>query len=380
MSYPRVNAPTDEWFTDPATKQSASQQSYGQPPPHQQPQQQYNNQQYTKQQYVPQPSYPQHVQAQPHQAYGAQPSMYPPSQGGGYDAYSQPAQQQQYMNTQQPQIYHPTITQQQQQQQQHYNPADNFFSSPMASVGMQFGQQLMHSDRVQSTISKVSSFNIKYYFAVDNTYVINKLRVLLLPFLHKQWSRKQYETAEYNATGGTPTNYRVPRDDINAPDLYIPLMALVTYILLISYSKGISGTFSPELIGMTASTTVVMLMLEVLTLKAALYLIATNYELTPSLLDLISYSSYKYVHWIIMLIVSLLTTNTVIFYVTVMVFSCFSAFFIMRTLGRSLVRHDVNSAYGDESAAAGTNRRNTFLLFTGLAQILITVVLVRKVV
>ena len=31
----------------------------------------------------------------------------------------------------------------------------------------------------------VSHSNLKYYFAVDNTYVIKKLALLLFPFLHK---------------------------------------------------------------------------------------------------------------------------------------------------------------------------------------------------
>lgn len=381
MSYPRMNVPADDWFNDNNTQTMQHTQ-------YQQSQQQYPQQQYNGQYnapYIPQqqqPSYPQHIQPQP-----------PQQQYNQYSQQMQSQHTQQQHPSQQPQIFQPQFPSPQphQPQQQSYAPYNNsstsdnnFFSSPMATVGMQFGQQFMQSDRFQSTMNKVSSFSIKYYFAVDNSYVINKLKILLLPFIHKQWSRKIYDNNDmYNSNAAQPssiTNYRYPRDDINAPDLYIPLMALVTHTLLISYARGMSGTFSPELIGMTASTTIIVLLLEVLSLKAGLWLIATNYELTPSILDLISYTSYKYVHWIIMLCVSLITNNTIIFYCSVIVFGCFSAFFIMRTLGRSLVRHNTsNSQYGDgDTVAAGTNRRNTFLLFTGLAQLLITFMLVRK--
>jgi hypothetical protein len=35
--------------------------------------------------------------------------------------------------------------------------------------------------------------------------------------------------------------YQPPRDDINAPDMYIPVMALVTYVLLVGISLGTSS-------------------------------------------------------------------------------------------------------------------------------------------
>jgi hypothetical protein len=44
-----------------------------------------------------------------------------------------------------------------------------------------------------------------------------------------------------------------PRDDVNAPDLYVPLMAFVTYILAVAFIMGANGQFSPELLGNLAS-------------------------------------------------------------------------------------------------------------------------------
>ena len=71
---------------------------------------------------------------------------------------------------------------------------------------------------------------IKVYFDVTNRYVLNKLRIIILPFTLKQedW-RRQGLSYEYSAEG-TPAT---PREDLQAPDLYIPLMSFVTFILLV---------------------------------------------------------------------------------------------------------------------------------------------------
>lgn len=58
---------------------------------------------------------------------------------------------------------------------------------------------------------------LKHYFNVSNSYVVNKLFLVLFPWRHKPWSRKQ-------TVGPTGQEgwYLPPRDDINSPDMYIP--------------------------------------------------------------------------------------------------------------------------------------------------------------
>ena len=71
---------------------------------------------------------------------------------------------------------------------------------------------------------------MKHYFNVSNSYVINKLFLVLFPWRHKPWARKQG-----TATNGQEGWYLPPRDDINSPDMYIPglfsLVALYEHIL-----------------------------------------------------------------------------------------------------------------------------------------------------
>jgi hypothetical protein len=63
---------------------------------------------------------------------------------------------------------------------------------------------------------------LKHYFNVSNSYVINKLFLVLFPWRHKPWSRKQAVGAN-----GQEGWYLPPRDDINSPDMYIPGMLIL---------------------------------------------------------------------------------------------------------------------------------------------------------
>jgi YIF1 len=60
--------------------------------------------------------------------------------------------------------------------------------------------------------------HLKHHFNVSNSYVIRKLRVVVFPWRHKPWTRKMRRSE----TG--VGEFQPPRDDLNAPDLYIPGM------------------------------------------------------------------------------------------------------------------------------------------------------------
>ena len=83
---------------------------------------------------------------------------------------------------------------------------------------------------------------------------------------------------------------------MNAPDLYIPVMAFVTYVLMGGVSLGIQERFSPEALGLQASTAMVWAVLEVLVLVVALYIM--NVQTRLSTFDILAYSSYKYVGYV----------------------------------------------------------------------------------
>ncbi|KAL2482861.1 Integral membrane HRF1 family protein [Forsythia ovata] len=90
------------------------------------------------------------------------------------------------------------------------------------------------SQYFQSNISRYLS-SPRYYFQVNDEYVKNKLKMVVFPFLHKgHWMRSM------EAAGGE-FSFKPPIYDINAPDLYIPMMAFGTYLVLAGFFLGING-------------------------------------------------------------------------------------------------------------------------------------------
>lgn len=96
---------------------------------------------------------------------------------------------------------------------------------------------------------------------------------------------------QYDSTGVVP-----PRGDINSPDLYIPAMAFITYLITAGISLGVGGRFAPDLLGIMSSQVFGWLLLEVCVLALALYLL--NIQSSLSYLDLLAYSGYKFVQYV----------------------------------------------------------------------------------
>jgi len=96
--------------------------------------------------------------------------------------------------------------------------------------------------------------------------------------------------------------YLPPRDDLNSPDMYIPIMSLITYILLSTVLAGMRGSFQPELLGQITTTAVSIVLVEILILKLAMYILSINND--SQLLDLMAYSGYKFVGVIVTLFVA----------------------------------------------------------------------------
>lgn len=85
------------------------------------------------------------------------------------------------------------------------------------------------------------------------------VQLLLLPFGSKSWKR----ISQVNDDGSH--TFLPPREDVNAPDLYIPLMAIFTYIVTVGFTAGTKGQFSPSIISSSLSACSVAITLEVFT-------------------------------------------------------------------------------------------------------------------
>jgi hypothetical protein len=84
--------------------------------------------------------------------------------------------------------------------------------------------------------------------------------------------------------------------------MYIPLMAVVTYILLSTLIAGLNGKFKPELLGITFSNASVIIILELVVLWLGRYFLNISSE--SQIYDLIAYSGYKFVGVIVTIAVA----------------------------------------------------------------------------
>lgn len=150
-------------------------------------------------------------------------------------------------------------------------PGQEYWNAPAAQMGLQVGQSAMLASQeyVNANVSKfVNVSSIRRYFNVTNRYVIKKLLLLIWPWTHKPWAREVTQDSTGNVVG-----YSTPRDDINSPDMYIPIMAFVTYILLNSLIAGIRGAFQADLLGQTGGWALAFLLTENLMIKFGCYLL-----------------------------------------------------------------------------------------------------------
>ncbi|CAL9738605.1 protein transport protein Yif1p [Monosporozyma servazzii] len=184
-----------------------------------------------------------------------------------------------------------------------------------ASMAFQIGSNAFNSfmgnsnfNQFQDTMSKAAgnSNDLSHYFQVSTSFVVWKLKQLLFPYLKtiNNWQRVVIDSStSANGGGAAPTNgtvgYATPRDDVNSPDMYIPLMGLITYILVWNIKQGLNGTFNPENLYYKLSSTLAFVGMDLFILKLGLYLLVSTPNMTntsvTSLIELICFVGYKFV-------------------------------------------------------------------------------------
>src|ERR1700760_2296410 len=94
------------------------------------------------------------------------------------------------------------------------HPAFNQFrNDPMAQMAFQAlkGGMDMASKEVDQNLNRwINVANLKQYFNVSNSYVVNKLWLLLWPWRHRPWTRQQRLSHD-----GQDGLYLPPREDVN---------------------------------------------------------------------------------------------------------------------------------------------------------------------
>jgi len=164
---------------------------------------------------------------------------------------------------------------------------------------------------------------LQQLFNVGHSWVLRKLLLLLCPFVRRGQGAPSIGGlggAEPSwAQGGdgpcAPGGGRAGSDglkvDVEEPDLYIPSMSYVTYILVYGVQRGMISDFRPEVLSSTASFAFVLLILEVGAAKMGFYL-AGN---TVPVLSILANCGYKYVAVCLMVLFRILSGSSPIYYV-----------------------------------------------------------------
>ncbi|TFK21367.1 protein transporter yif1 [Coprinopsis marcescibilis] len=309
----------------------------------------------------------------------------PPAQNQGYPshvpAYAAPyQQQQQHHGSQVPQGH---INQPYQQQQDGNGGAfqPNFqawgIDGATAQLGMQIGSSAVAAgqDYVQKNFGSIfPSTTVKHHFNVSNSYAMHKIKLLLFPWRHKSWSRR-VKRSEHGQHEWQP-----PRDDVNSPDLYIPVMAIVTYILFAGLHAGLNGSFRPQILGETASRATLVVLFDFLFIKLGCYIL--NIQGSTQFVDIFAYSGYKFIGVIFTLTASFLGLAGPLWMAVFIYAFAANAFFLLRSL-RYVVLPDPSISISSNPNPTTTinpasrRRRITLLFLVAVLQIVYMGVLVR---
>jgi protein transport protein YIF1 len=201
----------------------------------------------------------------------------------------------------------------------------------------------------------------KHYFAVNHKYVAKKLALLLMPFTSRAWARRRgVDQAQFERgpDGTLHAAYLPPRDDVNAPDLYIPVMAFVSYVLMVGFVFGTYDAFTAQVLARYFSNGLGLITLEVLIVKLGLFVISARP--TPWL-DVIAYRGYKFVGVMLAMVADFAFPR--LYYFVFAYSATAMAIFLMRSHRRIILPRDT-----DQRPPADITQRNAFLLFVCLLQ------------
>lgn len=148
----------------------------------------------------------------------------------------------------------------------------------------------------------------------------------------------------YGGTDGSTPQYDLPVADQNAPDLYLPSMSLVTYTLLSALLYGNAGKFNPEVIPDVTTKCFLTQVIEVIFIRLGVQFLlseANNPNLrVMALLDILSYTGYKYVGLSINMLLGLMAKHfglgARVYYITFLYTASAASFFMLKTMTFSI--------------------------------------------
>ena len=190
-------------------------------------------------------------------------------------------------------------------------------SEESLKLGLNMGKQLVKNSKF---VDYFSLEGLKPYFQIDNRYVLIKLRYLFLPFLKDKSVNNNELQFKYN---------------IEYPDLYLPIMSFITYVLSISFMTAIKNpkNFTPQTLGRMLSKDFSLYIINACFVKLLMFIFLNN---PLSFTDICSIVGYKFVYMVIYSIFSIFMTTKTIRYIIFVLFSLLSGLFIRKCLNKKL--------------------------------------------
>ncbi|EAR96999.1 Hrf1 family protein (macronuclear) [Tetrahymena thermophila SB210] len=226
-------------------------------------------------------------------------------------------------------------TQQQPQQQggfptQFGNNQFNQYASTAKNLFTAFGPQLIPDNIIPTgNFAEKWIFNsyVRSFFDIDNMYILRKMKLILFPFLQRgEWEVKVNEYA----SSSQEQNFISPKDNPHSPDLYLPLMGLITFVLVSCLSVGIGDNFQPEIIQRNTSYCLFITFIEIYLYKFLFFLVGIK---NIGILNMLSHLSYRFLSLTCILICNLSFGGWFTFILMVYLLTT-SVFFIFKTLKR----------------------------------------------
>lgn len=107
-----------------------------------------------------------------------------------------------------------------------------------------------------------------------------------------------------NETTGHPVCFKRPREDVNAPDLYIPSMAIITYVLVYGMALGQRNEFKPDRLYSSCIKALTILLIELGGLKLGGFILNIANEF--ALFDFLAILGYGFVGMVCVMLGGLL--------------------------------------------------------------------------
>lgn len=184
-------------------------------------------------------------------------------------------------------------------------------------LGLDMGKQLVKNSKF---VDYFSLEGFKPYFQIDNKYVLIKLRYLFLPFLKDNSVNNEEFQNKYN---------------IEYPDLYLPIMSFITYVLAISFITALKSpqTFKPQTLGKILSKDFSLYIINACLVKLLMFIFLNN---PLSFTHICSLVGYKFVYMVVFVILNIFMATKTIKYIAFVIFSLLSALFMRKCLNKKL--------------------------------------------